>query len=79
MNPDGRPWRIAAMCFDHMHIGDQLQVILEHPEAELVGVFDTQPERMRRVCDDCGAPTRRLEIPSRAHNAPTNPAGSPPA
>lgn len=56
MSPDGRPWRIAALCFDHMHIGDQLQVILEHPDAELVGAFDTQPERLRRVCDDLGIP-----------------------
>src|SRR5262245_8663865 len=47
-------WRIAALCFDHMHIGDQIQVVRDHPGAELVGVFDTQPERMRRVASDLG-------------------------
>jgi predicted dehydrogenase len=54
MKPDGSAWRIAVLCFDHMHVGDQLRVIVEHPDAALVGVFDTQPERMRRVCDDLG-------------------------
>jgi glucose-fructose oxidoreductase len=37
-----------------MHIGDQLQVVLDLPNAELAGVFDTQPERMARVCADLG-------------------------
>jgi predicted dehydrogenase len=59
MGPDGRRWRVAAMCFDHMHIGDQLKVIDEHPDADLVGVFDTQPERMLRVAGDLGIATSR--------------------
>ena len=50
----GGPWRVAALCFDHMHIGDQIQVVLDHPGAELVGVFDTDPERMARVAGDLG-------------------------
>jgi predicted dehydrogenase len=37
-----------------MHVGDQLQVVLDRPDAELAGVFDTQPERMARVCADLG-------------------------
>jgi predicted dehydrogenase len=49
-----RRWRVAALCFDHMHIGDQIQVVLEHPNAELVGVFDTDAERMHRISDDLG-------------------------
>ena len=50
----GDPWRVAALCFDHMHIGDQIQVVLDHPGAELVGVFDTDSERMARVAGDLG-------------------------
>ena len=56
MHPEGRRWRIAALCFDHMHVGDQLRVVLDQPDAELAGVFDTQPERMARVCADLGIP-----------------------
>jgi glucose-fructose oxidoreductase len=52
----GYTWRVAALCFDHMHIGDQIQVVLDHPNAELVGVFDTDPERMQRISDDLGVP-----------------------
>jgi predicted dehydrogenase len=55
---DGR-WRVAALCFDHMHIGDQIQVVLDHPGAELVGVFDTEPERMARVAGDLGVAESR--------------------
>lgn len=33
-------WRVAIVGFSHMHVGDQIRATLEHPDAELVGVWD---------------------------------------
>src|SRR5687768_14862854 len=41
-----RKWRIAGINFDHMHMGDNLRMAFEHPEAEIVGVCDEQPKRI---------------------------------
>ncbi len=51
-----RPWRIAGINFDHMHMGDLLRMVKEHPNAEIVGVSDEQPDRMQGVM-------RALDIP----------------
>ncbi|HEX8523436.1 MAG TPA: Gfo/Idh/MocA family oxidoreductase [Tepidisphaeraceae bacterium] len=42
-----KPWRIAGINFDHMHMGDLLRMAHEHPEAEIVAICDDQPERMQ--------------------------------
>ncbi len=39
-------WRIAGINFDHFHMGDLLRQTAEHPNAEIVGISDEQPERM---------------------------------
>mgnify|MGYP003632968611 CR=1 FL=1 len=39
-------WRIAGINFDHFHMGDLLRMAHDHPEAEIVGISDEQPERM---------------------------------
>ena len=39
-------WRIAGINFDHSHMGDNLRMAFNHPNAEIVGVCDEQPERM---------------------------------
>lgn len=39
-------WRIAGINFDHFHMGDLLRQTFEHPNAEIVGISDEQPERM---------------------------------
>lgn len=52
----GKPWRVVGVGFDHMHMGDQLSTVLEHAGAEIVGVSDTDAQRMGRVCDDLGIP-----------------------
>jgi predicted dehydrogenase len=41
--------RIAGINFDHMHMGDNLRMAFEHPDAEIVGICDAQPERMQSV------------------------------
>lgn len=39
-------WRIAGINFDHFHMGDLLRQAFEHPQVDLVGIADEQPERM---------------------------------
>jgi predicted dehydrogenase len=41
-----KKWRIAGINFDHFHMGDLLRQASEHPNAEIVGISDEQPERM---------------------------------
>ncbi len=38
--------RVVGINFDHMHMGDNLQMAYEHPDCEIVGICDEQPERM---------------------------------
>lgn len=45
-------YRVAAVAFDHMHVGDQIRVAQQHPRADVTGVFDTDKARMDAVCDD---------------------------
>lgn len=54
-----RIWRFVGISFDHMHMGDHLRLIHEHPNAEIVGVCDPQRERMAEVA-------RTFAIPERA-------------
>jgi glucose-fructose oxidoreductase len=39
-------WKIAGIEFSHMHMGDLLRCVANHPEAEIAGICDPQPERM---------------------------------
>ncbi len=43
------PWKIAGINFDHLHMGDNLRAVAEHPNAEIVGLCDERPERMREA------------------------------
>jgi glucose-fructose oxidoreductase len=51
-----KTWRVAGVNFDHMHIGDLLRMVREHPHAEIVGVADGERARMAGVM-------QALEIP----------------
>ena len=55
-----RRWRIAGINFDHMHMGDLLRNVHEHPHAEIVGIADEDPERMRAVTGRLGIPGDRV-------------------
>jgi glucose-fructose oxidoreductase len=37
-------WQIVGIEFDHMHMGDNLRMVADHPNAEIVGVSDEDPE-----------------------------------
>ena len=39
-------WKVAGINFDHFHMGDLLRMVWNHPQAEIVGISDEQPERM---------------------------------
>jgi glucose-fructose oxidoreductase len=58
------PFRIAGVNFDHFHMGDLLRMAHDHPEVEIVGICDQQPDRMK---DAIAA----FEIPAdRVHTRP---------
>jgi predicted dehydrogenase len=46
------PWRIAVIGFSHMHAGDQIRQVLEHPAAELVGMWDERRSLVETVAAD---------------------------
>ena len=49
-----KKWRIAGINFDHFHMGDLLRMAHEHPQAEIVGISDEQPERMVEATKNFG-------------------------
>jgi predicted dehydrogenase len=53
-------WKIAGISFDHMHMGDNLRMAQQHPDVEIVGLCDEQPERMKSAAEAFGIPSHRL-------------------
>ena len=51
-----RKWKIAGINFDHMHMGDLLREVHEHPDAEIVGISDETPARMQSAARNFGIP-----------------------
>lgn len=48
------PIRLVGINFDHMHMGDLLRYGLEHPNVEIVGVWDTRRDRPEEVLNRLG-------------------------
>lgn len=40
------PWRVVGINFDHMHMGDLLRHVVDHRNAEIVGVCDADTAKM---------------------------------
>ncbi|MEO6298932.1 MAG: Gfo/Idh/MocA family oxidoreductase, partial [Paracoccaceae bacterium] len=38
--------RVVGISFDHMHMGDLLRLVHDHPGAEIVGVYDQDRSKM---------------------------------
>jgi glucose-fructose oxidoreductase len=55
-----KTWRIAGINFDHMHMGDLLRQIYEHPHAEIVGICDEDPARMEPAIHNFNIPRDRV-------------------
>ena len=53
-------FRIAGINFDHMHMGDLLRSVHEHPDADIVGICDEQPARMAAAIANFGVPADRV-------------------
>ena len=48
--------RVLGVSFDHMHMGDLLRQVAEHPDAEIVAVFDPDRQRMQAAVAAFGIP-----------------------
>ena len=55
-----RKWRIAGLSFEHLHMGDNLRMAFEHPHAEIAGIADESPERLRPAAERFGIPPGRV-------------------
>jgi glucose-fructose oxidoreductase len=55
-----RTFRIAGINFDHMHMGDLLRMVHEHPQAEIVGLCDETPARMASAAANFSISAERL-------------------
>ena len=55
-----RKWRIAGINFDHMHMGDNLRMAFEHPNAEIVGLCDEKRDRMEAAIKNFAVPRNRV-------------------
>ncbi len=52
-------WKVVGINFDHMHMGDLLRLVHEHPHAEIVGLADEDPARMEASAEAFGVPPDR--------------------
>jgi glucose-fructose oxidoreductase len=68
-----RKWKIVGINFDHMHMGDLLRSVREHPEAELAGICDENPERMATAIRALAVPPERVFTDCRACLEKTRP------
>lgn len=54
------PLRVVGLNFDHMHMGDLLRAVQEHPETEIAGICDEDPARMRSAIETFAIPPDRV-------------------
>lgn len=52
--------RIVGISFDHMHMGDLLRMVHDHPGAEIAGIFDRDRSTMQRAIDTFSIPDSRV-------------------
>lgn len=53
-------FRVVGISFDHMHMGDLLRMVHDHPEAEIAGIYDPDPARMARAVANFAIPPERV-------------------
>ena len=51
---------ITGISFDHMHMGDLLRQVHDHPDAEIAGIFDPNPARMAQAIQTFNIPPERV-------------------
>ncbi len=52
--------KVVGINFDHMHMGDLLRQAHTHPNVEIAGICDEQPERMAAAIKNFGIPRERV-------------------
>lgn len=60
MNPREKNWKIVGINFDHMHMGDLLRQVHEHPSATIAGVCDDDPARMKEAIANFSIPAEHV-------------------
>ena len=55
-----KTFRILGISFDHMHMGDLLRQVHDHPGAEIAGIFDPDPAQMARAIQTFAIPPDRV-------------------
>jgi predicted dehydrogenase len=53
---------VLGISFDHMHMGDLLRQVAEHPDAEIAGIFDPDRKRMETAIATFGIPENRVFV-----------------
>jgi predicted dehydrogenase len=53
-------FRVVGISFDHMHMGDLLRLVHDHPQAEIAGIFDPDSARMTRAIETFTIPPERV-------------------
>jgi predicted dehydrogenase len=73
MAKDPGHWRVVGINFDHLHMGDLLRMVFEHPHAEIAGICDAEPRRMAEAAAKFNIPTDRQFTDYHACLNATNP------
>lgn len=55
-----KTYRIAGINFSHMHMGDLLRHVHDHPHAEIAGIFHPEREPMEEAIDTFSVPDDRV-------------------
>ncbi|MBT8460066.1 MAG: Gfo/Idh/MocA family oxidoreductase [Boseongicola sp.] len=49
-------FRIVGISFDHMHMGDLLRMVDEHPDAEIAAIYDPDRKKMQNAVETFAIP-----------------------
>ena len=52
--------KVLGICFDHVHMGDLLRLVADHPDAEIAGIYDPDPARMQSAVEAFAIPPERV-------------------
>jgi predicted dehydrogenase len=52
--------RVAGISFEHMHMGDNLRMAKAHPQCEVVGICDSQLDRMHTATVELGLSSNQV-------------------
>ncbi|REJ69264.1 MAG: gfo/Idh/MocA family oxidoreductase [Planctomycetota bacterium] len=53
-------WKLVGINFDHFHMGDNLRFAHDHPDVEIVGIADDEPQRMADAARNFAIPPERV-------------------